>query len=357
MTTRFATLPVIALIAAFCLSCGGDDNPQATATSTADDTGRWEQVAPETSGAFPAAPGSFDRPVWQPDMGMFPQGLTPIIGFNDELWMISQTSSFSSNDGLNWTQHAKTDPGSRLSANYTFFDDKLWMFGGMKVPVTGYADVVASDFQNEIWSSADGSNWEVAGTAAWPARKGTAVIVFQDKLWLFGGSTSVDEHGAPDKFVNDIWTSTDGIEWTEVTDAAPWPPQEYPGVVVFNDALYLVGGDGHADVWRSMDGKEWSELTAQAEWGDRSGFGATAFDGKLWVYGGCVGADCRNALNDVWFSSDGKTWTEQTKHAPWSQRSAANTIAFQDKLWIFSGKHTGDDPIWQGDIWVMHPAP
>jgi len=66
--------------------------------------------------------------------------------------MISQTSSFSSNDGLIWTQHAKTDPGSRLSANYTFFDDKLWMFGGMKVPLTAYADVVASDFHRDLHS-------------------------------------------------------------------------------------------------------------------------------------------------------------------------------------------------------------
>jgi len=226
------------------------------------------------------------------------------------------------------------------------------MFGGMKVSVTGYADVVASDFQNGIWSSVDGSNWEVAGTAAWPARKGTTVVVFQDKLWLFGGSTSVDEHGAPDEFLNDIWTATNGIEW-----AAAWSPREYPRIVAFNDALYLVGGQGHADVWRSVDGKEWSQLTTQAEWKDRDDFGAIAFDGKLWVYGGCIGGSCKNALNDVWFSSDGKTWTLQAEHAPWSERSPANTIVFQDKLWIFSGKHTGDDPIWQGDIWVMHPAP
>jgi len=81
MITRFAVLPAFALIAALCLSCGGDDHPQGTATSAADDAGRWEQVTPETSGAFPAAPGSFDQPVWQPDRGMFPQGLMPIIGF------------------------------------------------------------------------------------------------------------------------------------------------------------------------------------------------------------------------------------------------------------------------------------
>ena len=356
MIARLAPLIVVALIASLYLSCGGTNEPQVTPSRTPVDTGPWEQVAPETSGAFPAAPGSFDQPLWQPDMGMFPQGLTPIVGFNDELWMISQTLSFSSTDGLNWTQHTKTDPGSLLSPNYTFFDNKLWMFGGMKVPVSGYANVVPSDFQDEIWTSADGSSWEVAGTAAWPARKGTTVVPYQGKLWLFGGSTSVDEHGAPDQFLNDVWTSTNGIDWTEVTDAAPWPAQEYPGIVVFNNALYLVGLDRHAEVWSSVDGKNWLELTAQAAWGSRFGYGSVAFDGKLWVYGGCAGEDCRIALNDVWYSSDGKTWTKQADHAPWSERSAANTIVFQNMLWIFSGKHTGDDPIWQGDIWVMNPG-
>lgn len=355
MIKRFTTLPVIALIAAFGLSCGGSNDPQVTPSSTPDDSGRWEQVAPETSGAFPASPGSSDQPVWQPNKGMFPQGLAPIIGFNDELWMIAQTSAFSSTDGLDWTEHAKTDPGSLLSTSYAFFDNQLWMLGGMTVPAAGYANVVQSDFQNEIWRSADGSSWDVAGTAAWPPRKGATVIVYQDKLWMFGGSTSVDENGAPDEFLNDIWNSTDGIEWAEVTDAAPWPPREYPRIVLFNDELYLMAGDGHADIWRSADGKEWSQLTTQAEWQDRSGFGTVTFEDKLWVYGGCVGADCRTVLNDVWYSSDGATWTEETEHAPWSARSAANTIVFQDKLWIFSGKHTGDDPVWQGDIWVMHP--
>ena len=354
MIKRSMPLAVIALIVAFCLSCGGDDAPEVTPSSPADSIERWEQVAPETSGAFPAAPGSYDQPQWKPDMGMFPQGLTPIIGLNDELWMISQTSSFSSSDGLNWTEHAKTDVGSLLSPNYAYFDNKLWMFGGMNVPATGYANVTPSDFKNEIWSSADGSSWEMAGTAAWPARKGTSVVVFEGALWLFGGSTSVDEHGAPDKFLNDIWTSSNGVDWTEVANAAPWPAQEYPGIVVFNNALYLVGLNTQAEVWRSEDGENWSQLTQQAEWGSRFGYGAAAFDGKLWVYGGCAGEDCRTALNDVWYSSDGKTWTKESEHAPWSERSAANTIVFQAKLWIFSGKHTGDTPVWQGDTWVMH---
>ena len=36
--------------------------------------------------------------------------------------------------------------------------------------------------------------------------------------------------------------------------------------------LYMLGGEGHADVWRSTDGKDWTQLTAEADWGPRNGY-------------------------------------------------------------------------------------
>ena len=59
-----------------------------------------------------------------------------------------------------------------------------------------------------------------------------------------------------------------------------------------------------------------------------------------------------DALNDVWYSSDGMSWSRQADHAPWAPRSPISVV-FHDKIWIYSGKHTGADDNWGGDLWQM----
>jgi N-acetylneuraminic acid mutarotase len=346
---RIGILPLIILLA---FACGGGDNGDPTTTpicapangATSASLSCWTMLRPLGSGGFPADPGDNDQPKWQP--GKIPVTMQPFVAFNGDLWMSSQTSSFSSPDGLQWTHHDKTDTGSRIWQTTVFFDNYLWTFGGME-----YTSRV---LQNEIWRSADGSTWEDVGEAAWTPRKSAAVVVYQDKLWLFGGATHVLNDFTSDKLANDVWTSQDGVNWTQVTDAAPWAPIDDAHVTVFNDALYLLGGDGRNDVWRSTDGKSWTELTAAAPWKVRHGYTGIAFDGKLWVYGGFGFSSSKDALNDIWYSSDGATWVQQAEHAPWGPRDPLSVV-FQDKLWIFSGKHTGGDDTWKGDVWTMAP--
>lgn len=117
----------------------------------------------------------------------------------------------------------------------------------------------------------------------------------------------------------------------------------------------MLGGQGQADVWRSPDGKSWIQLTPEADWKQRYGYGALVFDNKIWIFGGNDTSSNHTtaAKNDVWHSDDGIKWNKQYEHAPWTVRSAANSIVFKDKLWIFSGKHTGGKHNWGGDIWTM----
>ena len=60
-----------------------------------------------------------------------PATLPPKQAIDDSLWMTAQTVSYSSPDGLSWTEHAKTDWGERIYQTVVAFQDKLWMFGGM----------------------------------------------------------------------------------------------------------------------------------------------------------------------------------------------------------------------------------
>ena len=258
--------------------------------------------------------------------------------------MTAQTRAYSSPDGLAWTEHEKTDWGERIYQSIIYFQGRLWMYGGL--------DYQTRRFLNDVWSSSDGVNWANVGTAAWPARGGQTVVAFHGRLWLFGGADHVAGDRSTDGFLNDVWVSDNGIDWTQVTDAAPWSPRDKAGVVVFNDALYVVGGPGMADVWRSANGRDWIRLVAAADWEPRHDFAQAVFDGKLWVFGGWTGRST-NALNDVWYSGDGVTWKRQTDRAPWAPRAPTATIVFQDKIWIYSGKHTGFEDNWGGDLWQM----
>jgi hypothetical protein len=121
------------------------------------------------------------------------------------------------------------------------------------------------------------------------------------------------------------------------------------------DSLYLIGGQRLQDVWRSADAKTWERVTNQAEWGKRFDQGVAVFDDKMWVYGGRDTLTNHNlaAQNDVWSSVNGKNWILEEKHAPWTVRSGSNSVVYKDQLWLYSGKHTGGNPVWKGDIWVM----
>jgi hypothetical protein len=303
MRVRLARAVVVALVAVLILGCSGQvrasapqasPDPSCPSSGAPSSEGCWQSILPMGNGGFPADPGSQNTPLWEP--GRFPLTLTPHAAYDDALWMTAQTSAYSSPDGLTWTEHVKTDWGERIYESIVYFEDRLWMYGGF--------DYQARTFLNDIWSSSDGVTW-----------------------------------------------SNDGVAWNPVTHAAHWSPRDEAGVVVFNDQLYLLGGQGMADVWRSSSGREWTRLVAEADWSPRHDFARLAFDGRLWVFGGWTDRST-NALNDVWYSADGTNWSRQTDHAPWAPRSPI-TVVFQDKILIYSGKHTGSDDNWGGDVWQM----
>lgn len=298
----------------------------------------WTQMAPPGSGTH--------QHEWKP--GTYASAVIPILAFDDDLWMIGQKRAWSSEDGIHWQAFDKHDWGERISTTPVFFKNTIWVSGGM--------DYATNRFLNEIWSSGDGISWKKAVEhAEWSPRKNHAVVVYKNQLWLFGGEISVDEHKAPDEFVNDIWTSTDGKRWSKVLDNAPWEVRGSPKVLVFKDQLWLVGGQGHSDIWKSDDGKVWTKIQDEAPWKNRYDYGLMSLDNLMWVYGGRE-SDPRNAYNDVWFSPDGKNWIRQTEHAPWTRRSGGFSISFQEKLFLYGGKHTGHEDGFSGDIWTMERA-
>ena len=98
--------------------------------------------------------------------------------------------------------------------------------------------------------------------------------------------------------------------------------------------MYLLGGIDNSttymnDVWSSSDGKTWTQITDNATWPKGYGHLATAFSKKIWVIGGGNGS---SVFSKVYSSSDGKTWTDAGASGDWSARNNHAAIAFVGKL-------------------------
>ena len=106
------------------------------------------------------------------------------------------------------------------------FQGKMWLLGGTE----NYYFGDASSMKNDVWCSEDGAHWEqVTANAGWPARAYHQAAVLDGKIYVFGGGNYVPEYTA----FNDVWMSEDGKQWTRVTESAPWHPRLW-----FSSAVY-----------------------------------------------------------------------------------------------------------------------
>jgi hypothetical protein len=75
---------------------------------------------------------------------------------------------------------------------------RIWVMGGLYPHVGSYSDV---------WSSADGVKWmRVTPAAGWWPRCNFSVVVFNDRIWVLGGEY-VDSKNYIHDLMNDVWYS------------------------------------------------------------------------------------------------------------------------------------------------------
>jgi hypothetical protein len=217
------------------------------------------------------------------------------------------------------------------------FQNKMWMMGGWN-PNNELPTT------NEVWSSTDGSNWDFVCAAPWQRRHDAGWLVYNNMLWIVGGDNNTGN------YQNDVWSSVDGLNWVQVTDSVPWANRATQTVMVFNNLMWLMGGqtinlnpdidtagEAYNDVYSSADGVSWTLVTPHAGWSPRGQIiGQVVYGGKMWIIGGGT-YDVRTYLNDVWNSSDGATWTQVTSAAPWAGRQFQNVTVFADKMWVIAG--------------------
>ncbi len=264
------------------------------------------------------------------------------VAFNGRIWVLggyngSNTLNdvWNSSDGTNWTQVTSAAPWSaRYGLTVAVFNGQMWAFGGQ-------TQFGGGSYLNDVWSTLDGTNWtQVTAAAPWSYRTTFGATVLNGRMWVFGGNAS--------NYLNDVWSTLDGTNWTQATAAAPWSRRTSPGAVAFNGQMWVLGGYNggyHNDVWSSSDGTNWMQVTSAAPWSARNGLGTAAFNGRMWVLGGNIGGN----FNDVWSTLDGTNWTQVTSAAPWNIRGWGGTVVYNGQMWVLGGVCGGSCLL--NDVW------
>ncbi len=248
---------------------------------------------------------------------------------------------WASEDGVHWqVMKTKAEWPTRRSISVVLFQDKLWMFGGWS-PITGYT--------RDIWQSSDGIAWtKIVSSAPWPAREGQTTEVFQGKIWLMGG-VNYDKRETK----NDVWWSDNGIDWHEATTTIPWSSRWDHATVVFNGKIFLAGGmnlqkQTFKDVWSSSDGLNWELVNPNPLWQERQGHSLVVLHDKLWIIGRLNDSD-GGGVNDIWYSDDGTIWQKTQTDPSWLGREDHSVLVFKDRIFVFGGMDANWQ--WRNDVW------
>ena len=175
-------------------------------------------------------------------------------------------------------------------------------------------------------------------------------------MWILGGTENY-YFGDEKSVKNDVWCSADGSEWERVTENAGWLPRAYHASVVHDGKMWVMGGGNYLpqyraynDVWSSEDGKTWTKVTDAAPWHSRIWFSAAAYRNRMWVLGGWSNNPSQN-WGDVWYSKEGRHWTQLKSMRIWKARHEPSVFVFHDKLWIAGGHATPlSSEVWSLDI-------
>jgi len=204
-----------------------------------------------------------------------------------------------------------------------------------------------------------GPDWVLeTKSAAWQARDSQGEFVHQNKLWILGGWFNSKE--APPR---DLWSSEDGRTWNLVKKEIPILHTDLPMSISFKDQMWMMGGwhngrlPGHSasnQVWASSDGTDWKQITSKAQWSPRLASAIVEFKGKLWILGGTENyyfGDKNSLKNDVWSSTDGRDWKLETNNAPWAPRAYHQAAVLNDKIYVFGGGNYVPEYFAYNDVW------
>ncbi|HPS30990.1 MAG TPA: hypothetical protein PLZ43_12090 [bacterium] len=148
------------------------------------------------------------------------------------------TPSAYSRDSTGWTVLPTPSYGGDGSFGYAFLNGTMYLAGGI--------DSAQTATTNSIYYTADGEKWDVA-TGAFTARAFAPMININNTLYLIGGNNLTTR-------LNDVWTSTDGLNFVQVTGETGFTARSSHAAAASDSKLCIIGGtmvdnSYSSDVW------------------------------------------------------------------------------------------------------------
>ncbi len=262
-------------------------------------------------------------------------------GFFDDVW--------SSADCITWVQEVVNAPWvARDEFPYLIYNNRMWLCGG-------YRGGAFPGREDDVWSTVDGVNWvQEIDPAVFGANSSMVALDFgnNDNLYRFvmcGGSRA--------GWGNNSYGSNDLVTWVVINNANIWNTSFIgEASAELNGRIWLVGGYSNAGarlnaVWSSGDGINWTNNVVEgtAPWAERLLHFVTNFNNKLWIFGGDTGA---GYVNDTWMSVDGTNWTERslTYDANYTIRRGHRCLEVGGRVYLVGGQDGGG---YLNDVWVL----
>lgn len=273
------------------------------------------------------------------DEGPWPKSYNfQMFAVRSALVAIHPQGTWTSADGKIWSKSSLPNAiNNQAFLDYVFFKDALYGLGYLNGNIEQFI------FKPEIYRTKDLKKWEtISRTSSLPRRFFYRPFVFKDKIWIIGGEDKNTKY-------DDIWNSSDGINWTKQKSSLPFGARSGSQIVELGDKLYLLNND----VWSSTDGLSWELVTREIVKGEEIfGYTAVVFDQRIWLLG-CN----RNGQfsSEVLVSADGKNW--EGRDAPWSPRGGIAAAVFDGKIYMTGGKYGGtpNQPnfVYSNDLWTL----
>jgi hypothetical protein len=260
-----------------------------------------------------------------------------IIGGRVDTTPVYTSEVWSSSDGLSWqlvTGEAAFSPRGWHSS--VVFDNRMWVIGGM----------TETGLTSEVWSSTNGSLWElVTGEAAFGSLGYHTSVVFDNKMWVIAGI----KDGLR---CNEIWSSIDGQTWIQETAAADFSARQSHISLVYDNKIWVIAGAGDFifdDVWSSSNGIGWSRVSDLGVMGvapstsevARESGGGMVFEvngqDHMFITGGFNSWGGDNWLNDLKYSQDGISWPLAPVVDKYPGRNNFATLVYNGKIWVIGG--------------------
>lgn len=251
--------------------------------------------------------------------------------------------------GSSWTLATSSPVSlSRSGLGALVFNGKMWIISGDYVNQLTVSPFTTTNIMlNDVWSSSDGTNWtQATASAAFPGRFGFASVVFNNEMWVIDGQSN-----SPVTHYTDAWYSSDGATWS----AATTPPfgKDYSAAVSFNGNSWVIGGQGNYHSYYSADGSTWNQATTDPPFSNspstyRYLAQVLVYNNKMWFIGGLDGTVSRN---DVWYSSDGTNWTQATAAAAFPARDSFTSTVYNNLMWVFGGITENGSTTYLNDAW------